>query len=89
MRQRYVKVLHARLPVGCSGLLITLEYPQSQMEGSPLSVDELEVRSLYRPTLSVDLPDRRDILAREPRFREDGVTALSTAIYRLRHASKA
>lgn len=85
LRQRYVTQLHERLPVGCRGLLITLEYPQMQMDGPPFNVDEAEVRSLYDPRWSVDLLERRDILATQPRFRDDGVTALSTAVYRLQH----
>ena len=85
LRQRYVTQLHERLPVGCRGLLITLEYPQMQMDGPPFNVDEAEVRSLYGPRWGIDLLERRDILATQPRFRDDGVTALSTAVYRLQH----
>src|SRR5699024_5512492 len=45
-RQRYADAIHARLPAGCRGLTITLEYPQAQMEGPPFSVGETEVRRL-------------------------------------------
>lgn len=89
LRERYVTELHARLPVGCRGLLITLEYPQAEMDGPPFNVNEPEVCSLYGPRWSVDLLERRDILATQPRFRDDGVTALSTAVYRLQHESEA
>ncbi len=85
LRQRYVTELHPRLPIGCSSLLITLEYSQAEMEGPPFSVDEAEVRSLYGPIWSVDLLERRNILTTEARFREDAVTELSTAVYRLKH----
>ena len=40
MRQRYANELYARLPSGCRGLLITLEYPQHEKDGPPFSVDE-------------------------------------------------
>ena len=83
MRRRYVSEVYAKLPRGCRGLLITLEYPQAQMDGPPFSVDEAEVRGLFEPEWAVELLERRDILSQEPRFRDDGVTALSTAIYRL------
>ena len=83
LRRRYVAEVYARLPQGCRGLLITLEYPQAQMDGPPFSVDEAEVRGLFEPEWAVELLERRDILSQEPRFRDDGVTALSTAIYRL------
>ena len=83
MRARYVAEVYGRLPAGSRGLLITLEYPQAEKDGPPFSVDEAEVRRLFAPGWDVDLRERRDILDQEPRFREEGVTALSTAVYRL------
>jgi thiopurine S-methyltransferase len=85
MRRRYAEELYSRLPAGCRGLLITLEYPQPEKAGPPFSVDEHEVRRLFGNGWSIDLLERRDILASQPRFIEEGVTALSTAVYRLRH----
>ena len=86
LRARYVGELYARLPAACRGLLITLEYPQPEKEGPPFSVEEAEVRRLYAPRWHVDLLERRDILAQQPGFADEGVTALATAVYRLRHA---
>lgn len=83
LRARYVDELYARLPAGCRGLLITLEYPQHEKEGPPFSVEEAEVRRRYAPQWNVDLLERRDILTQEPRFIAAGVTALATAVYRL------
>lgn len=83
MRHRYVDQLYARLPSGCRGLLVTLEYPPHQKEGPPFTVDEDEVRRLYARDWSVELLERRDILASQPGFIADGVTALHTAAYRL------
>ncbi len=45
MRRRYAAHL-ALLPAGCRGLLITLDYPQQQMEGPPFAVPEPEIRQL-------------------------------------------
>ena len=83
MRREYVGKVYGRLPGGCRGLLITLEYPQAEMDGPPFSVEEAEVRGLFGPAWEVGLLERRDILAQEPRFAADGVSALSTAVYRL------
>ena len=83
MRRRYVSGVYARLPRGCRGLLITLEYPQAEKAGPPFSVEEAEVRGLFEPDWQVDLLERRDILDQEPGFRAEGVTALATAVYRL------
>lgn len=82
-RQRYVRELYARLPTGCRGLLITLEYPQAEKAGPPFSVPEAEVRALYECDWQVTTLERRDILDNQPKFVEEGVTALQTVVYRL------
>ena len=83
LRRRYVAEVYARLPRGCRGLLITLEYPQAEKSGPPFAVEEAEVRELFAPHWQVELLQRRDILAQEPGFRAEGVSALATAVYRL------
>ncbi len=85
MRRRYADDVYARLPVDCRGLLITLEYPQVEKDGPPFSVDEPEVRGLFAGHWNIDLLERRDILASQPGFIAEGVSALSTAVYRLHH----
>ncbi|HEY0503027.1 MAG TPA: thiopurine S-methyltransferase [Lysobacter sp.] len=84
LRQRYARELYARLPTGCDGLLITLEYPQHEKAGPPFSVDEAEVRGHYARDWNVEVLERRDILAQQPTFAEEGVTDLATVVYRLR-----
>ena len=86
LRQRYAGELYAYLPASCNGLLVTLEYPQQQMAGPPFSVHEDEVRTLFEEDWTVELLERRDILAEQPGFAAEGVSALATAAYRLRHA---
>jgi thiopurine S-methyltransferase len=83
LRERYVHELYARLPAGCRGLLVTLEYPQHEKDGPPFSVPEDEVRDLYARDWTVRVLDRRDILADQPGFVAEGVTALQTVVYRL------
>lgn len=82
LRQRYVGELHARLPTGCRGLLVTLEYPQDERDGPPFSVPEPEVRELYADAWRVDLLERRPIPADHPGF-VNGVSRLETAVYAL------
>lgn len=84
LRQRYVAQVYGRLPAGCLGLLITLEYPQAEKAGPPFSVAADEVHALFAPAWDIEEIDRRDILAHEPSFQAEGVSALSTAVYRLR-----
>ena len=83
LRQHYRDTLYAQLPVGCQGVLITLEYPQSEKQGPPFSVEEAEVQRLFATPWHAGLLERRDILDQQPDFRADGVTALSTAVYKL------
>jgi len=83
LRQRYVNEVYSLLPLGCRGLLITLEYPPHEKQAPPFSVTEAEVRELYDRDWEVEVLERRDILAQEPRFIEAGVTRLETVVYRL------
>lgn len=85
LRRRYAHGLLACLPVDCRGLLVTLEYPQHEMAGPPFSVVEAEVQALYGAAWKVDVLERREILAQQPKFAADGVTALETVAYRLRN----
>ncbi len=84
MRLRYRDTVYAALPTGCQGLLITLEYPQDEKAGPPFSVAQAEVEALFSAPWQHALAERRDILDQEPRFREEGLSALETAVYRLR-----
>jgi thiopurine S-methyltransferase len=83
MRERYVREVYGKLPSGCRGLLITLEYPQQEKAGPPFSVAEGEVRALFEGEWRVTLLERRGILEQQPSFQAEGVTALATAVYRL------
>jgi thiopurine S-methyltransferase len=83
LRRRYVHELHAQLPEGCRGLLITLEYPPHEKQGPPFSVREAEVRDLYGRDWQVQTLERRDILAQQPGFAAEGVSELETVAYRL------
>ena len=83
MRDRYVGELHARLPTGCRELLVTLEYPEAEKAGPPFPVDAGEIRRLYARDWAIEFVERRDILASQPSFSAEGVTALHTAVWRL------
>lgn len=84
IRQRYASELYSKLPAGCSGLLITLEYPEHEKPGPPFTVSEDELRALYARDWDIDLLTRQNILAEQPGFVAEGVTSLITAAYRLR-----
>ncbi|HYG43888.1 MAG TPA: thiopurine S-methyltransferase [Bordetella sp.] len=83
MRARYARHVYGQLSPAYRGLLITLDYDQSQMEGPPFSVRDDEVQAVYAGHSDALLIDRRDILAKEPKFAERGLTQLDTLVYRL------
>jgi thiopurine S-methyltransferase len=83
LRARYAGELYARLPAGCRGLLVTLEYPQAEKAGPPFSVPEDEVHALYDRDWAVELLERRPIPPEHPGF-VAGVSRLDTAVYALR-----
>lgn len=83
LRTRLADEVYAQLPAGARGLLITLDYPEGQMQGPPFSVDEAEVQRLFDAQWTVERLERRDILASQPSFKDNGVTALHTTVYGL------
>lgn len=83
MRRRYVDALHARLPRGCRGLVVTLEYPPHEKDGPPFPVDAAEIDALFARDWDARLLERRDILDLQPAFVDEGVTSLHAAVYRI------
>lgn len=83
MRERYARSVYARLPAGCRGLLITLDYPPDDMDGPPFPVPPAEVQRLLEPGWRVTALEHRDIHAHEPGLAARGVTALATDVFRL------
>jgi len=83
MRVEYVRKLDTLLTAGTRTLLVTLSYPQSQMDGPPFSVDEAEVTRLYGENYRIEKLGEKDTLSQEPRFSQRGLTALTETAYRL------
>jgi len=83
MRKAYVRHVYAGMAAPCSGLLITLDYPQEKMAGPPFSVSDAEVRTLFGEHTSVSEIERVNLLDSEPQFAERGLDRIETAAYRL------
>jgi len=86
VRPRYLEHLAGQLAAGAHGLLITLEYPQEQMEGPPFSVDPSELE--HQRWFDVEPLFRDDALPAHPRFAERGLGDLHEAVYRLVRRSR-
>ncbi|MBX8472016.1 MULTISPECIES: thiopurine S-methyltransferase [unclassified Pseudomonas] len=82
MRERYAAHLQGLLPI-CRGLLVTLDYDQSQMPGPPFSVDDAEVQRLLGSTWRVEMLEEQDVLGDSWKFVQAGVTRLEERVYRI------
>jgi len=83
MRERYVRHLADILPPGTKILLITIAYPQDEMQGPPFSVTSSEVESLYGKYAEVRLLSDQDVLAHNLRFQQRGLSQMREKIYML------
>jgi thiopurine S-methyltransferase len=89
MRPRYVNHLSTLLDRHARGLLLTLDYNQSEMEGPPFSVSDAEVSRLFADAYTVQQLCRTDILHSQPRFMERGLTRLSEQAWRVEMTGQA
>ncbi len=83
MRRQYAGKMTELLTPGTRMLLVTMTYPQQEMDGPPFSVDEEEVHALYAENFGIDKLAARNTLQDEPRFQQRGLTALSETAYKL------
>jgi thiopurine S-methyltransferase len=83
MRRKYVRHLAAILHPGAVVLLVSMDYPQQEMDGPPFSVSEDEVRRLYAGNFEVQLMDTVDVLAGNERLAQRGLTRMLEQIWKL------
>lgn len=83
MRANYTHHLLSILPPSTQILLITLDYPQSEMSGPPFAVSEDEVKELYCKRTKICHVAQFDVLERYPRFQERGLSQLQENIFLL------
>jgi thiopurine S-methyltransferase len=72
MRAGYARQVKSLMAPQARGLLISLEYDTSMMDGPPFSVPEAEVRDLFAD-FGIEKLDEYDCLDDEPRFKDRGV----------------
>ena len=83
MRNDYADHIGRIIPAAAQTLLVTMEYPQEEMQGPPFSVREDEVQGLYGQTCRISRLYSLEILEENPRFREKGLTSLTEKVYLL------
>jgi len=84
-RPGYTAQLNKLLGHGTSGMLVTLEYNQAEMDGPPFSVSREEVCSLFETAFTLEQLFRFDALEENKKFREKGLTHLTELAYHLRN----
>ncbi|MEN8174180.1 MAG: thiopurine S-methyltransferase [Pseudomonadota bacterium] len=88
MRPGYARRLAELVPERTPVLLVTLEYPQGEMEGPPFSVPEDEVRGLFGSRYDIDPVFEFDVLAESPKFRDKGLSMMKERVYLLSGRSR-
>jgi len=82
-RPGYAAQLMQLLGHGATGLLVTLEYNQSEMNGPPFSVPREEVYRLFAAAFTVEPLFQFDALEENQTFREKGLTQLTEQAWHL------
>jgi thiopurine S-methyltransferase len=84
MRPAYARHLHALLPTIANGLLITLDYEQTEWAGPPFAVTPAEVIDLHGIHFLVRELAALDLLATTPRYRERGLSRMLERVFILK-----
>lgn len=83
IRKRYAHHLMKILPPATQILLITFDYPQSEMLGPPFAVSPGEVEMLYHEYADVRQLAQFDVLEQNPRFQERGLSRIQESVFLL------
>jgi len=83
MRNSYASRMADLLPADSSTLLITMEYPDGEMNGPPFSVKEEEVKTLYSGNFNISRIEVIDVFSENPQFKERGITSINEKVYHL------
>ena len=83
MRERYVSHLINTLPNETKILLITFDYPQSEMTGPPFAVSPDEIERHYQHHADIQLLAQLDVLEKNPRFQERGLSRIQESVFLL------
>jgi thiopurine S-methyltransferase len=81
LRVKYAQHLYSIISNDCRVLLLTLNYPQSQISGPPFAVDEDEVVSLFSNGFECQQLQCFNDIKNEPKFLRAGVYFIEKATY--------
>jgi len=81
LREKYAAHLYSIISTDCRLLLLTLNYPQSQISGPPFAVNEAEVASLFSQGFECQQLQCFNDIENEPKFLRAGVDFIEKATY--------
>lgn len=83
MRAAYARHMSGILKHDCRLLLVSMEYPEQDMQGPPFPVSEAEIRQLYAKRFDVERIFEADLLKENDRLRKRGLTRLVEKVFLL------
>jgi len=84
MRQCFADRLNEAMPQDARGLLISVEYPEEEMDGPPFSVSKEEVARRFEPVWNVVELESNDAIASNHTLQDRGLSTLHESAYLLR-----
>ncbi|MCP3669664.1 MAG: thiopurine S-methyltransferase [Gammaproteobacteria bacterium] len=82
-RQRYARLLVEISPPATTMLLVSMDYPETEMQGPPHSVPEAEVSELFADSFSIIKLHTLELLKDSDRYSDRGLSRMSEQIFRL------
>ncbi|ABV85916.1 thiopurine S-methyltransferase [Shewanella pealeana] len=83
MRSAYARQLAKLVPANSTGLLITLDYPQAELNGPPFAVSDDWVQANLATDFEIERLSSEDVLSENPRFVNKQVSWLTESVYKL------
>ncbi|GIU23632.1 thiopurine S-methyltransferase [Shewanella sp. MBTL60-007] len=87
MRLAYANQLANLIPANSVGLLITLDYPQAELNGPPFAVSDDWVQANLADDFEIERLACEDVLSENPRFVKKQVSWLTESVYKLTRKS--
>ncbi len=87
LRASYLQVLHEALAPGAQGLMLTIGYPQEEMDGPPFSLRPADLHSMTKDLFKIELLSDSDALVPGSPMAERGLTELREYAFKLTRIS--
>lgn len=85
LRLKYAQHLYVIIPKDCRILLLTLNYPQTQISGPPFAVNEAEVESLFGKWFECQQLECFNDIENEPKYQRQNVDFIEKSAYCLKY----